>query len=67
MHAQKQIKQTKSSDTGNGRMQLFFLSFFLPFTGRELWEQNIPSLQLSLSFSLIFYSCTSKERQEQMK
>jgi hypothetical protein len=52
MNAQKQIKQTKSSDTGNGTMQLFFLSFFLPFTGRELWEQNIPSLQLSLSLSL---------------
>jgi hypothetical protein len=65
MNAQKQIKQTKSSDTGNGTMQLFFL----PYTGRELREQNIPSLQLSLSLSLslIFCSCMSKERQEQKK
>jgi hypothetical protein len=48
-----------------------FLSLFLPFTGRELREQNVPSLQLSLSLSLslslIFCSRMSKERQEQKK
>jgi len=67
MHAQKQIKQTKSSDTGNGTMQLFFLSFCL--SQGESYGNKTYHLynSLSLSLSLIFCSCMSKERQEQKK
>jgi hypothetical protein len=65
MHAQKQIKQTKSSDTGNGTMQLFFLSAF--HRERAMGTKHAIFTNLSLSLSLIFCSCMSKERQEQKK
>jgi hypothetical protein len=65
MHAQKQIKQTKSSDTDNGTMHLFFLSFCL--SQGESFENKTYHLYNSLSLSMIFCSCMSKERQEQKK